>query len=129
MYHQQGVNAYKQNNLSVTSPTKLIEMMYEGLIKFLSQAKKSSQNDDIEKQVYWINRSIAIFSELIGILDYEKGGDVAHYLNGLYGYQIRSLSDSISCHGDNKQKGIDKINGAIHVIRELLEAWKETSHT
>lgn len=127
MQNKNAYNAYKQNNLNVTSPTKLIEMMYEGILRFLPQAKKFIESEDIEKQVYWINRAIAIFSELIGILDYQKGGDVAHYLSGLYNYQIRSLSESILLHGDKKQEGIDKIDGAMHVTRELLEAWKETT--
>lgn len=128
MYNKNAYNAYRQNSLNVTSPNKLVEMMYEGILKFLSQAKKFSQEDNIEKQVYWINRAIAIFSELISILDYDKGGEVAHYLSGLYNYQIKALSESITLHGDNKQEGIDKIDGAIHVSKELLEAWKETSN-
>jgi flagellar protein FliS len=128
MYNQNAHNAYKQNTLNITSPNKLVEMMYEGILKFLAQAKKYLEEEDIEKQVYWINRAIAIFSELISVLDYNKGGEVAHYLSGLYNYQIKALSESITLHGDKKQEGIDRINGAIHVSKELLEAWKETSN-
>lgn len=128
MNNQNAYNAYKQNTLNVTSPNKLVEMMYEGILRFLAQAKKFSEEENIEKQVYWINRTIAIFSELISILDYNKGGEIAHYLGGLYNYQIKALSESITLHGDRKQEGIDKINGAIHVSKELLEAWKETSN-
>ena len=126
MYNKNAHNAYKQNTLNITSPNKLVEMMYEGILKFLFQARRFYKEDNIEKQVYWINRAIAIFSELISILDYNKGGEIAHYLSGLYNYQIKALSESITLHGDKKQEGLDKIDGAIHVAKELLEAWKET---
>ena len=36
--------------------------------------------DDIEKKVYWTNRSIAVVSELIASLD-KSQGDIALYLN------------------------------------------------
>ena len=112
-------NTYTQNNLQIESPQRLVEMMYEGILRFASLAKRSFENNDIEKQVYWINRCIAIFSELIGSLDFSKGGEVSHYLNGLYTYQIKLLSESIS---KNKINNIDE---TIKVVKGLLEAWKE----
>jgi flagellar protein FliS len=112
-------NAYTQNNLQIESPQRLVEMMYEGILRFASLAKRSFDNKDVEKQVYWINRCVAIFSELVGSLDYEKGGDVAHYLSGLYTYQIKILSESIS---KDKPENIDE---TINVVKGLLEAWKE----
>jgi len=63
----------------------LIEMLYEGVLRFCSQAKRAIENNDIEKRVYWINRAINIFSELIVSLDAERGGEIAYYLEGLYG--------------------------------------------
>lgn len=112
-------NAYTQNNLQIESPQRLVEMMYEGILRFASLAKRSFENKDIEKQVYWINRCVAIFSELIGSLDYEKGGDVSHYLSGLYTYQIKILSEAIA---KDKPENIDE---TINVVKGLLEAWKE----
>ena len=122
-----GFNAYKQNSMNITSTPKLVEMMYEGILRFLSQAKKSAIEDDIEKKVYWINRTISIFGEFVSILDYKKGGDVAYYLNGLYSYQIKSLSESLTFNGEKKEEGIEKIEQSIHITKELLEAWKESN--
>ena len=112
-------NAYTQNNLQIESPEKLVEMMYEGILRFVSLAKRSFSDNDIEKQVYWINRTIAIFSELLGSLDYEKGGDVSHYLSGLYTYQIKILSESIAKNDPTK------LDETINVTKGLLEAWQE----
>ncbi len=113
-------NAYVQNDIGVESPIKLVQMMYEGILRFNMQAKRSIQEGDIEKRIYWINRSNAVFSELIAILDYSQG-DVAHYLAGLYTYQLQSLMEaSLS----NEEAKIDEVN---HVVRGLLEAWKEST--
>ena len=80
-------NTYAQNNIGVESPEKLIQMMYEGVLRFNMQAKRSINDADIERRTYWINRSNAVISELINILDYSQG-DVAHYLAGLYQRQL-----------------------------------------
>lgn len=112
-------NAYAQNNLRVESGAKLVEMMYEGILKFSSLAKKSIEQNDTEKKVYWINRASDIFVELISNLDFDKGGDIAHYLNGLYAHQVQLLSEA---NIKNESKHIDIV---LNVVRELLEAWRE----
>jgi len=111
-------SAYSQNNISIESSEKLIKMLYEGILKFASQAKKSIENGDIEKKVYWINRTTVIFSELINSLNYD-GGDIAHYLGGLYTQQIKLLSE---CNMTNNTSKLDEV---ISVTRVLLSAWNE----
>lgn len=113
-------NTYAQNNIGIESPEKLIEMLYEGTLRFNMQAIRSIQNSDIEKRTYWINRSMAIFIELIQSLDYSHG-DVSHYLSGLYNYQIKSLMEA------NLENKIEKIEEVNSVIKGLLEAWRETT--
>ena len=114
-------NTYAQNNASVESPYKLIEMLYEGILRFNAQTKKAIADGDIERRIYWINRSSAIFSELISTLDYSQGA-VAHYLNGLYTYQLQLLME-VSLHND-----IGKLDEVNNVVKGLLEAWRETTH-
>ena len=64
------VNAYAQNATRVESPEKLVQMLFEGVLRFTAQAKKAIQDGDIDKKVYWINRTIDIFAELINSLNY-----------------------------------------------------------
>jgi flagellar protein FliS len=113
-------NTYAQNNVGIESPEKLIEMLYEGILRFNMQAIRSIENKDIEKRTYWINRSMAIFVELIQTLDYSHG-DIAHYLNGLYNYQIKLLMEA---NLENKSENLKEIND---VIKGLLEVWRETT--
>jgi len=109
---------YSQNNVSIESSEKLIKMLYEGILRFASQAKRSLEEKDIEKKTYWINRTTAIFSELINSLNYD-GGQIAHYLSGLYVHQIKLLTEA------NIYNDASKIDEVLNVTKELLQVWKE----
>ena len=117
--YAQALNSYNQNNINIESPEKLIEMLYEGALKFTSFAKKAIEKGDIEKKVYWINRTINIFTELVFSLDTEKGGEIALYLNGLYEQQIKFLMQA------NAENDTEKLDIVIKVLKGLLEAWKD----
>ncbi|PAF41967.1 flagellar export chaperone FliS [Helicobacter sp. 11S03491-1] len=110
---------YQQNSVSVESPAKLIEMLYEGILRFASQARRHMEAQDIEKKIYYINRATDIFTELLNILDYEKGGEVATYLTGLYTHQIKLLTQA------NVENNSQKVEMVINVAKGLLEAWRE----
>jgi len=111
-------NTYTQNNVGVESPEKLIQMMYEGILRFNMQAKRSITEGDIERRTYWINRSSAVLGELINVLDYTQG-NVAHYLSGLYHYQLHLLLEA------NIHNNADKLDEINRVMKGLLEAWRE----
>lgn len=114
-------NSYQQNSVTVESPIKLVEMLYEGILRFTSLAKREIEKEDIdiEKKIYYINRTVDIFTELLNSLDYDKGGEIAHYLSGLYTHQIKLLSQA------NIENSPEKIETVISVTKGLLEAWRE----
>ncbi len=113
-----GYNAYSQNNVSVQSPQKLIMMLYEGALKFASQARLSIEAKDIEKKIYWINRTTAIYIELLNSLDY-SAGEVSLYLEGLYKRELELLTYA------NIKNDLDAIDEVINVTKGLSEAWRE----
>ncbi len=121
MYGNTAHNIYAQNNIGIESPAKLVEMLYEGVLRFNAQAKKAIKDGDIEKKVYWTNRSMAIITELVTVLD--KGqGQIAEYLEGLYAYEISLLGEA-SLDSDT-----DKLDEVSNVFKELLAAWRETTN-
>ena len=122
MYGNNAHNIYAQNNVGIESPAKLIEMLYEGILRFNAQAKKAIKDKDVEKRVYWINRSTAIITELISVLDMKKGGDISEYLEGLYNYEIQLLSEA------GHEQNPEKIDECSNVFRTLLEVWRETTN-
>jgi len=121
MYNNLAYDAYMENNVGVESSSKLVEMLYEGVLKFNAQAKRAIKDENVDKKVYWINRSVAIITELMMTLDM-KSGDIAYYLDGLYNYQARLLTEA------NIENNIEKLDEVSSVFKVLLEAWREETH-
>lgn len=121
MYQTNAYNTYTQNNIGIESPQKLIEMLYEGILRFNTQAKRAINEQNIEKRTYWINRSNAIFVELIQSLDFTQG-DVALYLNSLYSYQLSLL---MKANIENEVSYLDEVN---QVVRGLIAAWRDETY-
>lgn len=119
MTSQNAYNLYQQTHTSVESPAKLVEMLYEGILRFSSLARRGIELNDIEKKIYYINRTTDIFTELLNVLDYDNGGEVAHYLTGLYMQQIKFLTQA------NIENNVEKIDIVIKVTKGLLDAWRE----
>ena len=122
MYKNIAYDTYAQNNIGVESPSKLIEMLYEGVLRFNAQAKKSIKDKNVEKRVYWMNRSTAIISELGAILDLDNGGNIAYYLKGLYEYQLQLIAEA------GQENSIEKLDESSKVFKVLLETWRETTN-
>lgn len=112
--------AYNQNNMGIESPEKLITMLYEGILRFIYRAKKAMDDDDIENKVLFLNKTNAIFFELINSLDMNQGA-VSQYLNGLYARQIQLIAEA---NLKNDKAPLDEV---IHVTRELLDAWRDAT--
>ena len=119
MYGSQAHNIYAQNNIGIESPERLIEMLYEGVLRFNAQAKIAIKDGNIEKKSYWTNRSIDIITELLIVIDTEQKGDIPMYLTGLYNYQIQLLSRAV-IYDD-----VSKIDECSNVFKGLLEVWRE----
>jgi flagellar protein FliS len=121
MYSNQAFNIYTENNAGIESPAKLIEMLYEGVLRFNAQAKRAIKDGDIEKRVYWVNRSNAVITELISSLNQDQG-EISQYLEGLYNYQIQLLIEA------SNHNNLDKMDECSNVFKSLLEAWRETTN-
>lgn len=121
MYPNAAYDIYSQNNVQIESSEKLVELMYEGILRFNTLAKKAIDSGNVEKKVYWINRSTAVIDELVAILNFD-GGRVAHYLKGLYTYQITLLVDV------NMTNDMKKLEECTNTFKELLAAWRETTN-
>ena len=107
-------SAYAQSSFGgIESPTKLIEMLYDGILRFIFRTKKAIEAGDVEKK--------AIFVELLNSLDYSQG-DVAHYLSGLYARQMQLLVLA------NLNNDVNALNEITNVVKQLSEAWREVTN-
>ena len=113
------VQAYKRNNLHIESKIKLVEALYEGILRFNSNLIKAIEENDVEAKVEWANKSSSIFIELMNALDMDSEGTIAQYLQGLYSQQLQYLFEA------NRDNDIEKVELVNKVVRGLLEAWRE----
>ena len=115
-------SAYAQSSFGgIESPTKLIEMLYDGILRFIFRTKKAIEAGDVEKKVLYINEANAIFVEHLNSLDYSQG-DVAHYLSGLYARQMQLLVLA------NLNNDVNALNEITNVVKQLSEAWREVTN-
>ena len=112
-------NEYRRNEIATSSQGKLIVMMYEGALKFVTLAIEGIDNQDLSKKGKYINKAHDIINELSCALDMKKGGDVAQKLESLYQFILHQLTLA-NIKSDRKT-----LESIINVITPLMEAWKE----
>ncbi len=84
--------AYKAASISNSKPEDLVMMLYTGLVRFIMQAQKAIETDDIEKAHENITRAQDIISELEASLNMEY--EISHNMMLLYDYLYRRLVDA-----------------------------------
>ena len=119
MYQNSRQTIYKETSVNTASPTKLVVMLYEGAIRFLTRAASDIRNGDLVSKGESVSRAVAIIQHLKMTLDTEKGQDLARELDSLYAYALGRIVEG-STKLDAKA-----IEAAIKVLSELLPAWEE----
>jgi len=112
-----GLQAYKKVQVMTADGVRLVVMLYEGIVKFNRMAVLAMEDNDIEKRSIYINRSVAIISELCNALDMERGAEVAINLRDLYIYSLARL-----CEANNKNS-ITMIEEVTALFLEVKEGW------
>ena len=112
-------NEYRHNEVATSSQGKLIIMMYEGALKFVTLAIEGIDSKDLSKKGTYINKTHDIVNELSCALDMKKGGDVAQKLESLYQFILHQLT---LANIKSDRKALESI---VNVLTPLMEAWKE----
>jgi len=89
-----GIDSYRQNEIQSRSPLELVVMLYDGALRFTSEARDAMVRGDIRARQQHLSRAMAIVSELQSTLDMETGGEVAEHLDNLYGFVRDRLIDA-----------------------------------
>jgi flagellar protein FliS len=110
---------YQQSAVTQADPVKLVEMMYEGSIRFCRIALKGIEDNDPERAHHHIMRAYAVVAELMATLDFEQGGDIAKQLEQCYDYVLHLLKEA------DITKDPKHIEQVIAVIEPLLSTWRD----
>jgi flagellar protein FliS len=117
------IDSYKETQIKTATPGKLVVMLYEGAVKFINLALElmAKKHAGFEKVSNFIIKAQDIVTELMVSLDFEKGGQIAKNLFGLYLYMNRRLIEA------NIQKDSVILTEIKKLLTELRAAWIQAS--
>lgn len=99
------------------SPHRLIQMLFEGALERIAQAKGAMLQNQIARKGELIGKAANIVAGLQGSLNDKEGGALAENLDSLYDYVIRRLSQA------NFSNDPAMLDECISLISEIKTAW------
>jgi len=110
---------YRQNSIMTAAPERLVVMAYDGLLRFLSQARAAIELDNKQEMTNCLGRAQDIITELTVSLDlnYEISGN----LFALYNYMFSRV---VSANLDMDKSVIDEVE---NLTKGLRGAWAEAA--
>jgi flagellar protein FliS len=119
--YSKGANKYRQvgmtSEVEGADPHRLIQMLMEGALTRMSQAKGMIEEKNYEGKAKLLGRVMEIIATLQSSLDHEKGGDISSNLDRLYDYMNRRL---LEASGANDCYMIDEV---MTLLIEIKSGW------
>lgn len=111
-----------QAQLSDASPHRLIQMLMEGGLSRLAQARGAMQHGQVAAKGELISKAIGIIGGLREGLNLQSGGEIAANLDRLYEYMIARL---VEANLSNDVALIDEVAG---LLRNVKSGWDAINH-
>ena len=99
------------------SPHRLIQMLMEGGLTRLAQAKGAIERGQLTLKGDVLGKAIAIIGGLRSGLDLQNGGELALNLDSLYDYMVRRLS---LANSSNDPALVEEVSS---LLREIKSGW------
>jgi flagellar secretion chaperone FliS len=112
-------NSYRASAVAQAEPVKLVEMMYEGAVRFTTRAIKAIAAANPEDAHNNILRAYAVVAELMATLDFEQGGEIAVRLEQCYDFILHLLKEA------DIRKEVSKLEQVLKLLEPMLETWRE----
>ncbi|MBT1120874.1 flagellar export chaperone FliS [Stutzerimonas nitrititolerans] len=121
MYAMSAMKQYQSVNTNAqlvdATPHRLIQMLMEGGLTRLAQAKGAMERNDVALKGTLIGKTIDIVGGLRQGLNLEAGGEVAANLDSLYIYMTTRL---VEANRKNDPAILDEVAG---LLREIKFGW------
>lgn len=111
-----------QTQLTDADPHRLIQMLMDGGLSRLAQARGAMQYGQLAAKGELIGKAIGIIGGLRDGLNFEQGGEIAVNLDRLYEYMMSRL---VKANRDNDVALIDEVAG---LLRNVKSGWDAISH-
>lgn len=110
-------DAYLEQKIMNARPEELTMMLFDGLVKFITQVIMFNEQNSVEKSHNANLRAQAILQELRSTLNMEI--EISQTLEQLYLYMIERLIDG------NLNKRENKMEEVLELATDLRDTWKE----
>ncbi len=122
--HNPFANTYRQvgnqTAVAAATPHRLIEMLFEGCMDALAQAKGALRSGQVDVKGRALGRAVRIVDEgLRAALDLRDGGTLAADLHALYGYLTMRLT---AANLRNDEAAIEECQRLLNPLREAWQA-------
>jgi len=114
-YQQVGVQA----QVTEASPHRLIQMLMQGGLDRVYQAKGAMEFGRIAEKGELIGKAIGIIGGLREALDFEVGGELAQNLDRLYEYMVMRLTEA------NRKNDPAPLAEVARLLLEVKSAWDQ----
>lgn len=108
---------YQHNSFNTASPGELTLMLYNGCLKFINQAKKAIQDNQIEIKNINIIKAQKIINELMITLNMDI--EISKDMMALYDFINRQLIEA------NIKNSVTQLDVAEGLVTEFRDAWKQ----
>lgn len=112
------VSRYRTVQVSTSSPGEILVMLYDGLLRFLGEARSSIEAGDRARAGEKVGRAHAILDELAATLDAKADPQLCERLLSLYLFSMRRVVDA------NVQQDPAGIDEVVRVLSPLADAWR-----
>ncbi len=115
------VNSYTSvkvhSGVESASPHRLIQMLFEGALERIAQAKGAIAQKQFARKGELIGKAVDIVGGLQGSLNDTEGGALAANLDSLYDYIIRRLTQA------NSENSVEQLDECGRLLGEIKTAW------
>ncbi|WP_041523344.1 flagellar export chaperone FliS [Gilvimarinus agarilyticus] len=112
-----------QSSVVDASPHRLIQMLFEGALERIAQAKGSLARGSFVQKSERITKAVAIVQGLQGSLSDTEGGELTANLDALYDYVIRTLIQA------NQSNDVAKLDECAKLLGDVKSGWDQMLDT
>ncbi len=117
----QNARQYQQTQVMTSSKVQIVVLLYDAAIQSIELARAGIESNDMKEKGRFLGRAISIIGELNSVLDFERGGEIAHSLHRLYEYMLNEL---VAANARNK---VHHLEGPLRCLTTLREGWREVA--
>lgn len=113
-YQQVGAAAHVA---AADDPVKLIQLLMTKAVEQLTLARGHMERGEVAPKAEQLSRAVAIIDTLNGLVDLDRGGEIARNLRDLYDYATQRVTYA------NLKNDTQALDDATRVLREIKAGW------